>query len=92
MSGENILHFTGVRMRLVGQGSLQMTMHSLDEVINQTLLPLPMAAATNIQPTRLCNFNQQRAQLEVFTTELNDFFKINRIVIFVKETATSYPG
>lgn len=92
MPGENILHFTAVRMRVVGQGSLKMRLNSLDDVQTQELVPFSMSAGTNIQPTRLCNFLQQRAQLEVYTTELNDFFKINRIILFVKESATSYPG
>jgi len=91
-SGENISHFTGVRMRLVGAGDLQMFFHSLDEVESQTLVPFTMAATTNRESFRLANFNQQRAMLEVKTTEINEYFKINRIIIFAKELWTDYPS
>lgn len=90
--GENISHFTAVRMRVTGSGILRMRMLSDDEVVTQTLVPFTMAATTNIQPTRLCNFMQQRAQLEIKTTAKDETFKINRIILFVKETFTSYPG
>lgn len=90
--GENISHFTAVRMRVTGAGSLQMRLLSLDEEYTQTLLPFDLVSSTSRQPTRLCNFNQQRAQLEIKTTEIDEVFKINRIIFFVKEIYTSYPG
>lgn len=91
-TGENITHFTAVRMRVTGSGKLRLRMISEDEIVDQTLLPLDMLAATNIQPTRLCNFNQQRAQLEIKTTVKDETFLITRIILFTKEVATSYPG
>lgn len=90
--GENISHFTAVRIRVVGSGKLRMRMISDDEVVEQTLVPFTMAERTNIQPTRLCNFMQQRAQLEIKTTAKDEIFRINRIIIFAKETFSSYPG
>ena len=91
-SGENITHFTGVRMRVVGSGKLRMRMISLDGVVDQTLVPFSLLPITNIQPTRLCNFMQQRAQLEIKTTTKDEVFRINRIILFAKETFTSYQG
>lgn len=90
--GENISHFTAVRIRVVGTGKLRMRMLSMDEVVEQTLVPFTMIGQTNIQPTRLCNFTQQRAQLEIKTTAKDEIFKINRIILFAKEVFTSYPG
>lgn len=90
--GENLSHITAVRLRVIGTGNLQMQLSSLDDVRTKTLKPLPIQPATNIQPTRLTNFIEQRAMLEVFTTEINEVFNINRIIIFMKETYTSYPG
>jgi hypothetical protein len=91
-SGENISHFTAVRMRVTGSGNLDMVLYSLDDVISQNLVPLVMASATNIQPTRLCNFNQQRAALHLSVDVIDEWFNIKRIMLFTKEHATSYPG
>lgn len=90
--GENITHFTAVRMRLQGGGNLDMNLYSLDDTMTQQLVPFTMANATNIQPTRLCNFVQQRASLRASTDEINEWFRINRLIIYVKEFGTSYPA
>lgn len=91
-SGENISHINAIRMRVVGQGSLNMTLYSLQDVESQVLVPVTLSSATNRQPTRLANFMQQRASLELETTEIDDYFRINRLIIFTRETFTSYPG
>ena len=91
-AGENITHFNAVRMRIQGTGNLKMSFISQDEVITQDLAPLVMAELTNIQPTRLANFMQQRAIFKLGTTEKDEFFRINRIVLFTKETFSSFPG
>jgi len=87
-----IIHYTGVRMRVVGSGSLQMRMISQDDVYTQTLVPFTMQATTNIRPTRLMNFQHQKAALEGKTTSINERFHINKIIIFAKAVFDSYPG
>jgi hypothetical protein len=91
-SGENISHFAAIRIRVNGTGNLQMTVSSLDNVKSKTLVPLVMQTNARIIPTRLVNFSEQRASFELKTTEIDEFMKINRIVIFMKEIYTSYPG
>lgn len=91
-SGENITHFTAVRMRLTGSGNLDMTLYSMDDVNSQALVPFVMASATNIQPTRLCNFNEQRASLYLSVDVIDEWFNIKRIMLFTAEHATSFPG
>lgn len=91
-SGENISHFASIRIRVNGTGDLLMTVYSLDDVRSKTLVPFTMQALTRIIPTRLVNFMEQRASFELKTTEIDDRFRINRIVIFTKEVFTSYPG
>lgn len=92
MSEDNIVHYTAVRMRIIGSGSLQMTMYSQDDVFSQTLVPFVMSASTNIRPTRLMNFQHQKAMLECKTTEINERFEINKIIIFAKNVFSEYPG
>lgn len=91
-SGESISHFAAIRVRVNGTGSLKMSVHSLDNVRSKVLVPFTMASLTRIIPTRLVNFMEQRACFELKTTEMDEKFRINRIVVFTKEVFTSYPG
>lgn len=89
---EIVSHFGLVRLRLNGSGNLKLKLWSLDQVKSSTLVPLIMASSTNVEPTRLCNFTQQRAQLEIRTIGIDQTFKISKVIIFTKPVATSYPG
>lgn len=91
-SQDNIVHYTAVRMRILGSGSLLMTMFSQDDIFSSVLVPFTMTAATNIRPNRLMNFQHQRACLEGKTTGINEWFKINKIVIYAKEVFVEYPS
>lgn len=92
MADEGLInHFGIIRLRLNGLGNLRLRLLSLDEVKKKTLLPLVMSSLTNKEPTRLANFTQQRAQLEVRTIEIDETFKISKVIIFIKPVATSYP-
>lgn len=92
MSEDNIVHYTSVRMRIIGSGTFQMRMISQDDVFSQTLVPFTLSAATNIRPTRLMNFQHQKAQFEGKTTSINERFEINKIIFFAKNTFSEYPG
>lgn len=91
-SGESVSHFAAIRIRLNGTGQLKMSVHSLDDIRSKALVPFVMQSQTRIIPTRLVNFMEQRASFELKTTEINEKFRINRIVIFQKEVFTSVPG
>ncbi len=92
-TGEQISHFTGVRMRVVGAGQLTMTMLALDSLDPVDLVPFTLVAETYKEPFRLMNYKQQRAYLEFSTNDIIDeFFRINRIVLFGKQLWTEYPG
>ena len=89
---QNIIHFGGVRIRVVGNGNLKLTFQSLDSAMNQSLVAIPIPSGGGIEPLRLANFNTQRAFLRIETTQLNEIFKINRVVVFAKPIYTSYPA
>lgn len=91
-TGEVISHYNGVRMRVIGQGQLKLTLRSLQGVRVQSLADLPMQMTTNIEPLRLANFMEQRVSLEIKTTALNDYFRINRIILFGKPVFSMYPA
>lgn len=86
-----VLHVVAVRLRVTGSGNLQYFLRSLDNVRNVQLTNHVMVASSNIEPTILANFNEQRVQLELRTTVIDENFVISKIVIFVKSVATGYP-
>lgn len=89
---ENILHFGAVRLRVNGSGNLDMKFIGLDDQIENNLKPLAMSATPGKEPLVLSNFKGQRARLRLSTDAINEYMIINRVVIFVKQLYTSYPG
>ena len=63
--GQYINHFSAVRMRVIGSGSLQVRLISLDTTTEKVLTPIVMTAQSARYPNQLVNFNQQKAQLEI---------------------------
>lgn len=88
---EVINHYGAVRLRAKGSASLKLTLYSLDEIKQFSLLPIVIIANNNVEPNRLSNFTQQRAKLEIRTTEINETFQISKAIIFTKPVAKSYP-
>ena len=91
-SGEGIHHFSTVRIRAIGQGELRLTIYSLDDVNKKVLVPLTMHLKERIQPNRIVNFVEQRASFEITTTGIDEWVRLNRIVVYMKEIYTSHPG
>jgi hypothetical protein len=89
---ETVNHYGLIRLRVAGSGQLRTRLLSLDEVEEDILYPLDMSDPTDIEPTRLSNMTQQRAQLEIKTTQMDETFHCSKIIIFAKPVATSYPG
>ena len=84
-------HYGAVRLRMRGDGNLRLTLKSLSEVKIKTLLSLVLQPKTYKEPNRITNFTQQRAKLEVRTTEIDENFEISKIIVFMKPVAKSYP-
>ena len=91
MAGEFINHFGAVRLRVTGSGNLKLRFISYDDIYDQVLTPVSMSTATNRMPTVLSNFLQQQAQLEVKVTDIEEYFRIDQILIYIKPVYTSFP-
>ena len=85
-------HVVSVRLRVVGSGNLQLSLTDLDDTRTQDLVDIPMSSTTRIEPLRLANFQSQRIRLVGRTTEISEYFKIQRILIFAKPVAQEYPA
>lgn len=79
-------------MRVLGAGNLKLALTDLSQIQTLNLVDLSMSAATRIEPTRLANFQSQRTRLEGSTTEIDETFRISRIILFAKAVAVEYPG
>lgn len=90
--GENINHFASVRLRVFGEGNLQIGAFGLADTLVKQLVDLPLEAATNVEPTRLMNVSLQRLSFEFKVTEFNEWFEIGRLVIYQKVLYTQGPN
>jgi|SRR6187399_1641372 len=86
-----LLHTTGVRLRIVGEGNLKQSLHSLQNVNNSQLVDLGLQNPINREKVTLANFIDQRVQYELKVTEKDEWFRFSKIVIFIKPVATGYP-
>jgi hypothetical protein len=91
-SGENIQHFSTIRIRASGVGNLLMAVNALDFTREKALAPLFLHRSNRIQPNRIVNFVEQRASFSFRTLEIDEYIRINRIVVYMKEIYTSHPG
>jgi hypothetical protein len=89
---ESICHFGAVKYRVTGSGNLVSTFQSLDTVQTTQLATIAMQATPGREPTILTNFISQRAFLRVETMNLNETFRINRIVVYAKPLWTQFYG
>lgn len=87
----NILHFNAVRIRVVGSGNLQLRLQGLNNIEEQEIQSITMAATDRKERTRLANFIVQYGKLRGTTTEINEVMRINAIRMFVKEMWSDYP-
>ena len=90
--GELIHHIAGIRMRITGSGSLDMTVSSLDDVNSVALQPFVMAATNYIEPLRLTNFKSQRIKLRFSVDVIDEWFQIRKIIVLVKPVEADYPS
>src|SRR5215471_16657470 len=88
-SGDNISHFAAIRVRSSGRGNLQIKISSLDMIKEKTLVPFAMQALGRTIPTRLVNFTEQRAAFTIQTTGSDEYMRVDRITVFIKEVFTS---
>lgn len=92
-SGEgSIYHYGSVRLRALGSGNLRMRLISLSDTKEAIMAPLVLSTATDREPLKTVNFKQQRASLEISTTAIDEYFSIDKIVVYIKPVGSSYPG
>lgn len=92
MPGTNILHATGCKIRVIGNGELKLKYQSLQNVSETDLVSIEMQNPTDRTKTRLGNFVNETIFLRGETTRKGEFMRINTITIFVTQIWADYPG
>lgn len=89
---EGIINHLGlVRARVQGIGTLKLRAFGYSQNSSESLPSITLIATTDIIPTVLGNFKKQKMQIQFMTTEKDEYFRLNRIIPFIKPTAASYP-
>lgn len=89
--GEDIRHFNAIKIRVVGEGNLKLKLWSLDNARFFQCKSLSMSRDSGFQPTILANFIEQRTAIEGRTETINEYFRINRIILHSKFFASERP-
>lgn len=87
-----INHYHLIRMRARGEGNLRLIFDAEDSLPQQEFEPIVLTETTGRLRDRLTNFKTQYASLTIKTTEKDEWFTIDRIVIFAKSLWNEYPG
>ena len=90
--GENIHHFSTIRIRASGVGTMRLAVHALNLTNHKILIPMILESNPRIQPNRLVNFVEQRASFQLAVLGMDEHVRINRIIVYMKEIYTSHPG
>lgn len=88
---ETYNHIAAIQLRVEGIGSLKLKVFSYKQARSVALVPLVMSPSTDIEPTKLTNFNSQRMQIEFKVSQFNEYFVLGRLIPFTKPVATSRP-
>lgn len=87
-----VLHFGAIRFRVNGSGNLKTDLVSLNDAVNEAEPDIALATAPANEPTILANFSSQMAYVYGRVSTIDEYFNIGRIVVYVRTTASGYPG
>ena len=86
-----VSHYGAVRYRIIGSGNLTTTLNSLQNVESQVLAPIALTNPNDRMPTILANFSKEQISITFETNEIDEYFRINRIILYVKPLWAGYP-
>jgi hypothetical protein len=90
-SDGTVNHYNAVRLRVTGSGTLKGQLQTMNEIYTDTFANLTLQATDDSSPVLLANLTSERASLYLYTDQIDDQFAISRIVVFLKQVATSFP-
>lgn len=92
MAGQELInHYNGIKLAVEGVGYLRVRLLSKSGVKEVTLAPLGMSPLNDRHEFIKANFRQARVQVELKIIDIDEYFRIDKIVVYYKPVATSYP-
>lgn len=92
MSLGELIHVAAIQIRVTGMGAVIPTLFSYDEIESGNLNSIPIQPESVVEPVRLASFISHRCKLRLETTEINEVFKVNHIIIYHKPIYTQRPN
>lgn len=90
--GTGINHLNLVRVRVEGEGPLNIKAWSYSVASSHDFTTITMEIDPSKIPTSKGNFRKMRMQLELSTDTIDDWFKIGQIFAYVAPSGSSYPN
>lgn len=85
------LHCGATRMRITGSGTFKQTLSCLDNTASEVMPTLAMSSTPGKEIITLSGFIADRICLRGEVTDIDEWFNISKITIYVKPIATGYP-
>jgi hypothetical protein len=79
---DTVLHFTGVRLRVKGSGTLLVTVRGLDDVLTTSGESITLSATPGKAIWSGFNFTSERAAVKVRVATASHWFQLNRFVLY----------
>lgn len=79
-----INHFGGIKLRVKGSGSLQITVQGEDNSNPVTALPLTLAASPGKELDRLINYVNEKCSIKLRTNQFGEYFILSEFTLFAK--------
>jgi hypothetical protein len=87
----DVSHYAGTRMGISGQGTVKQVLQSVDYIHTLQFGNNILRTSNNRSPFSLANFVDQHASVRIYMDQLDDFMRVDQLIIFIKPVFTDYP-
>lgn len=84
-------HYSAVRIRGSGSGTLETTLYSEDDVKSEALADTTLSTTPGNDYTRLANFQNEKCAINLSCVSFGDYFSVRRLDLFAKVLWSEYP-
>lgn len=77
-------HFGGMKLRVKGTGSLQISLFGEDDVATAILSPITISASPGSEYDRLCNFINEKCSIKFRVNQFGESYVFSQVILFAK--------
>lgn len=89
--GDIQTHVNPIRIRVTGSGNLKGYLFDTGTINNATLTAQTLSLTTARSANFISNFRAERICFLMMTTEIDEYFVVSNMFMYVKPTAASFP-